>query len=216
MSFAAICLVSTLPDTQEAYLCDSLWFWFVYLAIGYYKKEVFKEHRQNIEKWKWTSLAMGVGLYIGLCIALHLGTLYRGRSGLFGLIHNLAYQYISDIKTLPNILCAFLIFNFVILCKERISGFVQKTATASFSVYIVHQVPAFIQFLWKSVYHADMLKGWNWSVFYMIFVAVSIYAVVAAVDMARRCIEKMWVHSSVVCSVAEKIDNAYRKAGMIE
>jgi len=61
ISFAAICLVSTLPDTQEAYLCDSLWFWFVYLAIGYYKKEVFEKGRQSVEKWKWPSLVMGGG-----------------------------------------------------------------------------------------------------------------------------------------------------------
>ena len=104
----------------------------------------------------------------------------------------------------------------MILCKERISEFIQKIASASFSVYIVHQVPAFIQFLWKSIYHADMLKGWNWSALYMIFVDVSIYVVVSAVDMARRCIEKRWVYSSVFCSVEEKLDNAYRKAGMIE
>lgn len=216
VSFAAICLVSTLPERQSSYLCDSLWFWFVYLAIGYYKKEVYEKQRKKLESWKWPSLLAGGILYLGLSIAFHLGELYSAGNAAFGSLYSIAAQYVGDIKTLPNVLCAFLFFNFTMLCKERTNAVIQKLAAASFSVYIIHQSPDFGHFLMWHVYHIDQFRAMDWSVLYLIFVPVSLFAVISVIDLGRRVIEKRWMRSKVFCKIADGIDAVYRKAEMIE
>lgn len=216
LSFAAICLVCTLPDRQDSYVCDTLWFWFVYLAVGYYKREVYEKQREKLEKWKWPSLITAGILYIGLGIAVHFGELYSKSNEMFGLLFTVADQYIGDIKTLPNVLCAFLFFHFTILCKERTNAVIQKIAAASFSVYIIHQTPAFGFFLLRRIYRAEVFKVLDWSVLYMIFVPVSLFAVVSVVDLGRKAIEKRWMRTKAFHKLADGIDAVYRKAEMIE
>ena len=214
--FAAICVVSSLPERQSAYLCDSLWFWFIFLVIGYYKKEVYKKQRETLEKWKWPSLLFGSLIYLGLSIAYHFGELYGASNEVVGFLFDLVVQYVGDIKTLPNALCAFLFFNFTILCKERRNAAIQKLSAASFSVYIIHQSPDFGHYLMWHIYRVGKFRTMDWSVLYMIFVPVSLFAAVSVVDMGRRVIEKRWMRSKAFCKIADGIDAVYRKAEMIE
>ena len=214
--FSAVCLVSTLPESQTSYLCDSLWFWFVYLLIGYFKREVYGKHREQLEKWKWPCLIAGGILYMGLCIAFYFGELYGADNKVIGLLFGLAAQYLDDIKTLPNVLCAFLFFNFTILCKAQTNAVIQKIAAASFSVYIIHQSPDFGHFLMWNIYHSAAFRGLDWSVLYLIFVPLSLFAVVSVVDIGRKAIERRWMRSNLIRKITDAIDGVYRKAGMIE
>lgn len=51
-----ISLVSTLPDVQEGYVIDSVWFLVVYLFIGYIKRYPF-----HIKLSKWLSVLIATG-----------------------------------------------------------------------------------------------------------------------------------------------------------
>lgn len=216
ISFFTICIVSTIPDSQEgSYIADSLWFWFVYIFVGYYKKEIYSKKFDNLRKFKYLSFLLACLIYVCLCFGSLLGGLKNGTNGLFHAIQMISVQYINNIRTLPNILCAFLIFNFAILCKEHSVKLIQKAAISAFSVYIVHQVPAFFMFLWINIYKADSFKSEKWSFVYMIFVALSLYIGVSVLDILRRFLEKGWCECRLCKAICEKIDNVYRKAEVL-
>lgn len=56
--FVFVSLVSTLPDPQESYLCDSMWFWVVYLGVGYFKHNLYPG-------WKAKMIKSGQLLLLG-------------------------------------------------------------------------------------------------------------------------------------------------------
>ena len=213
--FAAMCLVSSMPGEVRTYLSDSLWFWFVYLAMGCYKRHclasegVLKNHRGLL-------LFLSFLLYLMLCLIFHFTAAYSPESCLARAMNQISFQYISDIKSLPSFLCAFLIFNYVIQCRERTSKVIQTLASSSFSVYIIHQVPAFIPVLWGRICRIQTLIDKPWSVRYLILIAVSVYAAVSLIDLPRRMLETRWQKSSLFQRAAAAIERQYRNAKLLD
>ena len=69
--------------------------------------------------------------------------------------------------------------------KERHSSFINSLAKSVLSVYIVHQVPAFISFIWSRIFRADLWIP-NHAAWYVFAVFIVILAVCSTVDLLRR------------------------------
>ena len=93
--------------------------------------------------------------------------------------------YSIDIKSAPNILLAGFIFHFFITMRPRANKFINSASKGTFSVYIIHQVPAFYSLLWSTFFNSE---AWlpKHNVLYVIFVVLAVFTVCSVVDIPRR------------------------------
>lgn len=160
LSFVAVSFVSTLPDVQNGYLVDSVWFLFVYIWIGYYKRMLFvKGKNKCVFIWAGTSLyiLMASIYWISKSLDIDIAGLY--------LAERLLEQYLMDIKTIPNFICAVFIFLGVISLKEKQVKSINTVSAYSFPAYLFHQVPAFYMLLWNKIFIAENFAGKNGHVY---------------------------------------------------
>ena len=166
-----VCGVSTLPDPQEAYLCNCLWFVYVYLFVGCLKRHFFRPCGHV------TGLAMfaaSVAIYSALAFAVCKGASF----GKFGMVASqLASQYLHDCKTFPNFLVSLLVVLPVVSAKSRSISFVNRIAKSAFAVYVIHQTPAFFPFLWKDICRVD---SWVDSPHFAMFAVVTVIGIYVA------------------------------------
>lgn len=202
--FVFISAVSTLPDAQAGYVIDSVWFLVVYLFIGYIKK-----YDLSLVIPNWISAILAGGGYIILTVCIFLGKCFPDGNILIRVVSRLAGQYSGDIKTLPNFVIAFLLVMWFLRRKERHSKVINGLSKSVFSVYIVHQVPAFISFIWKRIFMADIwIPGHS---FWYVFVVFAILIVVCCtMDYFRRkIIEPRAVQTKVYKKVIPILESAY-------
>lgn len=190
-----ISMVCTLPDVQEGYVIDSVWFLVVYLLVGYIKK-----YPPRIAVSNGLNIILSGGGYMVLVTSIFMGKCFPDGSVLIRAASRFAGQYISDIKTVPNFMIAFLFTMWFMRLKERHSATINAMAKSVFTVYIIHQVPAFISFIWRRIFMADLWIP-NHAFWYVAVVVAVLMAICSAIDMARR---------KTVESIAEKT-TVYRK-----
>ena len=173
--FLSVSIVSSLPERQDAYLCDSMWFLVVYLFVGYVKKYKIKACFSG----DFVNLCFGIGAYIALIFPIYCRNIFPS-SGMIGGVANLCGQYLGDIKTIPNILIAWLIFSYAKNRRHFSNKIVNRFATLSFPAYIFHQVPAFYPVLWNVI-----MSVHDANVFYVFIVFAGISFVVGLIELFR-------------------------------
>lgn len=200
--FIFISVVSTLPEAQNVYLCNSLWFIFMYLLIGYYKKYRYKKDNANK---KYIYLLVGVGTCL---LVITLNTLFKNNETLTMLISRF-----TDIKSIPSLVSSLCIFLFFENMKTRNNKTINFIAKSTFSVYIIHQVPAFINYMWYNIFRCDQIENAETiNYLYIIGIVLSIYIFASILDNLRqKFIEPIWENSKIFSKICEKIDNFYEK-----
>ena len=199
-----ISFVSTLPDVQEGYVIDSVWFLTVYLLIGYIKKYPPKFNLPN-----WMNICFPGGVYILMTVCIFMGKCFPDGNIILRAAVRLAGQYAGDIKTLPNFIIAFFITMWVLHLKEHQILFINNLSKSTFSVYIVHQVPAFISFIWSRIFMAELWIT-NHVFWYVFIVFIFLYAMVIIADTGRRkFVEPLIEKSKLYQSLSVFIENIY-------
>ena len=172
--FVLVCIASTIPSFSNIdYIADLSWFCVVYLGVGWAKRSgLFSK----IAAGKWLALATGALIYAGLCLAARTPLLTWP-----------ANYWLDNIRTLPNISCALFIFAFFLKTDIGHIKFVNFFSRSVFAVYIVHQVPAFREFLWKTICKADAISTLPPTPYALsiIGVAIAILFSVTVVDLLR-------------------------------
>ena len=124
----------------------------------------------------------------------------------------IADYWIVNIKSLPNFLCAFLIFlGFLRLDFGVVKG-INFAARSVFAVYIVHQTPAFIHYQWNVLCRADSFVNASPAVFAGTVVGISfaVFLVASAVDFIRlRLLEPYYMAFPPVKWICSKISSFY-------
>ena len=192
------CLVPTIPcSTPLDYLADFTWFCVVYLVLGIIKKENLLERLRGAKRF----LLAGCTVYLAL-VGMRL----------VSAMQPIADYWIVNIKSLPNFLCAFLIFlGFLRLDFGVVKG-INFAARSVFAVYIVHQTPAFIHYQWNVLCRVDSFVNASPAVFAGVVVGVSfaVFLVVSAVDFIRlRLLEPLYMAFSPVKWISLKISSFY-------
>lgn len=205
--FVMICVVSSFPDIQEGYVVDSLWFIFIYIFMGFYKKNISRHIKKKTAE---AAGVVGILIYVILVLCLILKNIYS-HSFVIDALSKLSKQYLDDIKTIPNFLCAFLIFVFFLNINMNKNVYINKAAKSVFAIYIVHQVPLFIPFLWNNIFKCYLWPPSNIIIIYCIVTVFAIYIIGSIVDFLRiKYIEQVWIRSkayNIMCSVLEKFYN---------
>ncbi len=192
------CLVPTIPcSTPLDYLADFTWFCVVYLVIGIIKKENLLERLHGAKRFLFT----GCAVYLSL-----VGMKF------IPIAQPVADYWIVNIKSLPNFLCAFLVFLGFFRWDIGVVKWINSLARSVFAVYIVHQTPAFIRFQWEVLFRADSLVHASPAVFAggVMGISLAVFLGVSVVDFFRlRFVESYYMESEPVKWISSKISLLY-------
>ncbi len=173
--FVLFCVASTIPCFSNIdYIADLSWFCVVYITVGWIKKnDILSALNVN----KWISAVLAILIYACLCLAVTVPSL-----------NWVSNYWLDNIRTIPNFLCALGIFIFFMKTDIGTLLPVNFLAKSVFAVYIVHQVPAFREFLWKNICRADQITGlapiqYGLSI---LGIAIAIIVTVTAIDFVRQ------------------------------
>ena len=177
-----VCGVSTLPDPQEAYLCNCLWFVYVYLFVGCLKRHFFRPcgHVTGL-----ALLIASVALYSALVFAACRGASF---GALGAAMSRIAGQYLHDCKAFPNFLVALLVVLSVVSVKARSRPLVNRIAKSAFAVYVIHQTPAFFPFLWKDICRVGSWVDSPHVAIFSIATVIGTYAVGSVLEPLRAAV----------------------------
>lgn len=172
--FVLYCIVSSVPCFSNIdYIADFSWFCVIYLTVGWLKKASLID-RVIISKWGY--LLVAILTYIGLCVGAKTPQLSWT-----------ANYWLDNIRSLPNLLCAFCLFVFFLKTDIGAVRPINFLARSIFAVYIVHQIPAFREFEWKTICRAESFSGAPTTMYALsiLGVAVSILIAVTLIDSLR-------------------------------
>ena len=164
---------------EDGAVSDLVWmFLYEYLLASYLRR--YPDNRlSTLLRRRAVALTLGLGLPL-------LNTAARAWLEWQGLTDGKAFQYVAYYRTglgaLPNLLAAlalFFLFQSLDLGSRR---WINALAGTTLGVYILHQVPAFRDFLWNGVFQAQAHHG---SVPYALFVVAAVFAAGAAIDGLR-------------------------------
>lgn len=196
------CIVPTIPcSTPLDYLADFTWFCVVYLLVGMWKKSNMGARFRGT----WRFLLAGTVSYLALVAARCVPQ-----------TQPVADYWIVNIKSLPNFICALFVFVGFLRLDIGSNRCINAAARSVFAVYIIHQVPAFIQFQWNTIFRADQLLGESPLVFACgtLGIALAVFIVASVIDFfRRRFIEPLYMSSAPVRWLVAKIDKFYGDVG---
>lgn len=197
--------VHAVGKAQDSWLDTVVWFAFIYLLIGYYKKYLSKEAKYN----KWYMLLSGGLLYLIIVTVVYITS--GSTTVMLGGIHHVMAKFLVDFKTLPNLLIALSWCYFFLKLDIGTNKYINFFAAGALSVYVVHQTPAFYPILWRDIYKTSSWVHNDNAVLHMLLVVISCYVVISCMDYIRRkIIEPIIINSRAIRYVENKIDDFYR------
>lgn len=164
---------------EDGIVSDLAWmFLHEYLLAAYLRR--YPDNRlSRLLRRRSVALLLGVGLPL-------LNTAARAWLEWQGQTDSKLFQYVAYYRTglgaLPNLLAAlalFFLFQSLNLGSRR---WINALAGTTLGVYILHQVPAFRDFLWNGIFQAQAHHG---SVPYTLFVIAATFAGCALIDALR-------------------------------
>lgn len=195
-------LVSTIitihaPIRMEDNWLDTLcWFVFIYLLIGYYKQNC------SIMVNKYLILVIGILLYF----VLETAQLYSS-----GIVQKTTAVFLTDYKTIPNIIISFCFFYFFQHLNIGICRMINYIATGAFTTYIVHQTLPFIHILWFDIYKCEWFYDSDYKIIYSLCVIVSVYSLGLLIERLRvNYVEPVILNTSFFKFLENKIDVFYK------
>ena len=196
------CVVPTIPcSTPLDYLADFTWFCVVYLVIGMIKRGIMLDRLRGATRF----LLAGCTVYLVL-----VGMKF------VPVTQPIADYWSVNIKSLPNFLCAFLVFLGFLRLDFGVARWINFAARSVFAVYIVHQTPAFLHFQWNVLFHADSLVTASPAVFVcgVVGISLAVFLAASAVDYLRlRFLEPYYMASSPVKWITFKLSSFYAGEG---
>ncbi len=144
---------------------------------------------------KWILLAVGILLYAVLCTICIIGGGIES-SRIIQLLAKASSQYLSDYKSLPNLLIQFCIFYFFLHTDIGTKKTINRLASGTLAAYLIHQTPNFIPYIWEDTFKSSLWINSNFLPVGQCLIAVIILLVGIVVDgLRKRFIEPLWVRS---------------------
>lgn len=169
-----------------------------------------KKYRSQLV-WKGLYSIFLAGGYIALSMVRYFVSINQGQSILYNVVSKACQTYVADITSLPNVLLAGLVFHFFISLKPRENRIINGLVRGTFSVYIIHQVPAFYYFfLWTVLFKAESWLSEH-HVLYVAIVVITVFAACSMIDIPRRkVLEPIYEKTKLFNLVSQKIERLYK------
>ena len=186
---AILFFINVIPSTfllrnDFFYSGEIVWFCFLYLLMGYlkrYKKEML------VSKGK---LLGGFLINYLFIIVTFIVSIYLGdKSHSFAKINDsidLSTYFMRRYHTLFPFIASICLFFLFLEIKMKYSVIINFLAKGCFGIYILHQIPAFTEFMWKKIFMVDLwLNSKMYGVYYFVTV-LCIFLVGSFIDFFRR------------------------------
>lgn len=164
---------------------ELVWFCFLYLFVGLYKHGQIL-FCQKIEKY---SLLCFIFSYLILCNMKIIADFMD-----FELLRYLYIYYRGHYEALLGFACSFFLFQTFKNLKVPFNRFVNWISRSTFSVYIIHQTPAFYRYMWNGIFQVDAVVKVGNIISYSLFVIAIIFAVSVCLDNIR-----IFVMDKLIC-----------------
>lgn len=188
-----VVIVSTTSRFMDTFLCNVFGFSYLYLLTGYYK---FHIHNENKGKYKNIMFLSAFLVYLVIVLIKWYSSTMADTNTLFEYVYKLSTQYLSDFKSLPNLIISSAIFYYFSNTDMGSNKIINFMARSAFGVYIIHQTPAFINVLWNSIFKVNSWINSKYFVLLSVMTVLLIYIGGVGVDTIRvKFIEKPWVNS---------------------
>lgn len=192
--------------TEDQWLDILVWFSFMYVFMGYYKRYVQLTYN------KYLVLFLGVAAYLGLSLLYGYALLQEDASPVARLAAKMSHAFLEDYKTLPNLFITMCIFYYFQQSRIAYSRVVNYLATGAFTAYILHQTPAFIWPLWHAIFQSDTYLTSEYRSLYALLVIGLTYMLGLLVERLRRSwLEPRILSLAPVKWSEKKIDAFYNK-----
>lgn len=186
---------------ENGIVSDTAWmFLYEYLLAAYLRR--YPENRlARLLQNRAAALVLGLGLPL-------VNTAIRAVLETRGLTDGKAFQYVAYYRTalgaLPNLLAALALFYLFKNLDLGCVRWVNALSGTTLGVYILHQVPAFRNFLWNGLLQAQTHHG---SVVYTLFAIFAVLFGCAAVDAVRtRLVMRPLENTKLFTALCEKGD----------
>ena len=186
---------------ENGAVSDTTWmFLYEYLLIAYLRR--WPDNRlAHLLQHRAAALGLGLGLPL-------LNTILRAVLETRGLTDGKAFQYMAYYRTalgaLPNLLAALALFYLFKNLDLGCVRWVNALSGTTLGVYILHQVPAFRNFLWNGLLQAQAHHS---SVVYTLFAIFAVLFGCAAVDAVRtRLVMRPLENTKLFTALCEKGD----------
>ena len=193
-AFGPLCAWGTFFDARAGYYAEVPWFFAVFLLVGF-----LKHHTRFFQRApRFGCLVAALAVYAAL-----VGTvLVASRASPSPIAHaadTYAKCWLQDLKSLPNVGCALLVFTFFARLDIGSIRAVNLLARPAFGVYVAHQVPAFISYLWYGFCRVDRWYRRPDALWIALGTTLAVYLAFAAVDLLRGRLAKpvlYWIHET--------------------
>lgn len=174
-----IIIWSVIPTfTTSGFQCNPLW-WFVtlYAIAGYARRYGFNPaYTTKTYFILWGILS--VLTYFSSVIFTVLGTRWK--------VFSTHTSYFYGEQTLPALLISITLFMAFVTLKIGYHGLVNKLATATFGVYLIHDSNIVRPFLWIDVFQNFQYQNSIFLIPYSIFVVIFVYIICTGIDLMRQ------------------------------
>lgn len=182
-------VINTIPSSflfrnDFFYSGELVWFCFIYLLMGYIKK-----NKKDSALEKRTCLLGTIGIYFML-LTIYFGVEYVSSVSVqlkkINDSLSLSTYYIERYHTIPAFFCSVFLFFFFQKTELKYSKVINSISKGCFGVYILHQAPGFAKFMWLEIFKT---QEWIDSEFYAIYFAGTVLIIFTAgsiVDLIRR------------------------------
>ncbi len=178
--FVPLCAWGTFFDARVGFYAEVIWFFAVFLMTGF-----LKHHTDFFQRVPRIGSLIAALAIFGAMTGIVLVAAQADRSSVLQAAGTFAKIGLQDLKSLPNFVCALLIFAFFVRLDIGRIRIVNLLARPAFGVYVAHQVPSFISYFWYGLCHVDRWYRRPDAVWIAIGVTIAVYLVLAAVDLLR-------------------------------
>ena len=205
IGFLLIVIMSTALPFMDTYLCALVWFVYMYIFIGYYKKFLYDAIKDGSKNYY---ILLGLIIYI-LLVAIRL-ILLSSDNGIFALGSKIVSKFLLDYKSLPNFLCAICVFVYFSKINIGYKKIINELSQNTLDIYIIHQIPYFYPVLWRDICKVDCWINSKYVFVYFICITILIYIVLSLIGRLRKAlIEPLWIKCKLYRLLENRINRFY-------
>lgn len=177
--FFSVIINGTISMSFEEMGCSIIWFSTLYLLIGYIKKYV-----DLTKKKKSKNLIIFIVSYALLALSCIIIDLVGYKMQNNNIILSQS-RYFMRQNSILSFLASIELFLFFTKIKIKNNNIINKIASCSFGVYLIHDNDILRNYLWKTMFQSYNYYNYIWFILYALGVIIIVYSVCTLIELIR-------------------------------
>ncbi len=177
-----------------------VWFSFLYFLVRYLKTHPSIIGGGSVRRY----------ITIFLCAYgfMYLVEVLLYREGLQGnAFMRMNYSTIRDMSSFPCLIAAGAFFMIFLKLKIRNRRRINRIASNTFGIYLLHNHETTIPILWRGIFKLDMLSRSVWYLPYSMLLVAVIFGVSMLIEFIRKRAEHVILDNPCICDLCEQMDS---------